>query len=45
MEKCKYCILQDEDGFYAFGKCTCPNKHIKGKCLIQMGKPCTYYEK
>ena len=43
MEKCKYCVFEDEDGNYVQGKCTCPNKSNKSACLVQLGQSCTYY--
>lgn len=43
MEVCKYCVFEDEDGNYVQGKCSCPHKPNKSACLVQIGKPCTYY--
>ena len=45
MKKCKCCVFEYENRNYVQGKCTYPNKPIKQACLVQLGKPCTHYEK
>lgn len=45
MDVCKYCVFEDEDGTYVYGKCTCPIKPIKGACSVQQGITCTFYTK
>ena len=33
MEKCKYCVFEDEDGVYVKGICTCPDMLAKKKLV------------
>lgn len=43
MQRCKYCVYEDEGGEYINGKCICPSKLKKGQCIVNLGQPCTFY--